>query len=65
MSDKFDKGDVVRLNSGGPDMTIEYRSTGNGKYRCHWFVGREDQQIMQQAEFEEAELQLVRRVKDL
>lgn len=42
----FNVGDIVKLKSGGPDMTVnevmkDYstgRNTGN--YRCQWFAGK-------------------------
>ncbi len=33
----FSSGDVVRLKSGGPRMTIVNFDTKNGCYRCTWF----------------------------
>lgn len=30
-------GDVVRLKSGGPKMTVNY--IGSGQYICKWFSG--------------------------
>lgn len=39
----FKEGDVVKLKSGGPRMTVESHAD-DGKARCVWFVGnkRED-----------------------
>jgi uncharacterized protein YodC (DUF2158 family) len=36
---EFKNGDVVRLRSGGPDMTIKGENLLNGKVLCQWFVG--------------------------
>jgi len=42
----FSIGDVVRLRSGGPDMTVQKKVTTTPfgepcdlTYRCQWFVG--------------------------
>ena len=35
---KFEVGAVVQLVSGGPLMTVEGRSNGEGKVRCVWFI---------------------------
>lgn len=34
-------GDVVRIKSGGPNMTIELLGTGSNsnECKCQWFVG--------------------------
>lgn len=34
---KFNKGDVVSLKSGGPQMTIQVFSEESGQVNCHWF----------------------------
>jgi uncharacterized protein YodC (DUF2158 family) len=49
MGNKFEKGDVVKLKSGGPEMTVskvkEPGSTYNNRnddgyqYNCEWFKG--------------------------
>jgi uncharacterized protein YodC (DUF2158 family) len=40
---EFKKGDVVKLKSGGPDMTIveigEFGYDPTIKAKCHWFEG--------------------------
>jgi uncharacterized protein YodC (DUF2158 family) len=38
--DQFQIGDVVRLRSGGPAMTVSAQHS-NGKYNCQWFVDGE------------------------
>lgn len=48
MSDpKFKPGDLVRLKSGGPVMTIEklnldFYKEWEGSYSCSWFAGAKD-----------------------
>jgi len=48
MTNKFNKGDVVQLISGGPAMTVdavpgdpisEYNHEARKDYRCEWFKG--------------------------
>lgn len=48
MANKFNKGDIVQLISGGPAMTVdavpgepisEYSREGRKDYRCEWFKG--------------------------
>jgi len=45
---RFNVGDVVLLNSGGPDMTVSYNGpvvfpsgTRDDLVTCKWFVGKE------------------------
>lgn len=42
---KFELGDIVKLKSGGPDMTVKEVHTKmndefSGSYRCQWFAGK-------------------------
>lgn len=38
---KFAIGDIVRLKSGGPEMTIQSTPEGTSKvYNCQWFAGK-------------------------
>lgn len=37
--DEFETGDIVRLKSGGPEMTVSQSATG-GRIRCQWFAGK-------------------------
>ena len=36
---EFDVGDVVRLKSGGPRMTVVGRMWGSDQLLCSWFEG--------------------------
>lgn len=44
MGTQFKKGDLVRLKSGGPDMTIDElyppRIGNDASARCVWFAGK-------------------------
>ncbi|MEO4110900.1 YodC family protein [Acinetobacter pittii] len=63
---KYAIGDIVKLNAGGPDMTI--RSQGryrprdsetyqfNGIYECQWFAGKK----LESGDFREESLDLVK-----
>lgn len=35
----FAKGDLVKLKSGSPTMTVQECVEALGKYRCQWFSG--------------------------
>ena len=41
---KFNIGDIVKLKSGGPDMTVQTENensiTGAISYHCQWFAGK-------------------------
>lgn len=40
---RFQVGDVVRLKSGGPEMTVEHsieHDDDDTSYRCQWFAGK-------------------------
>lgn len=37
---EFKVGDIVKLKSGGPDMTVEEWSAYYGSYECQWFAGK-------------------------
>jgi uncharacterized protein YodC (DUF2158 family) len=38
---KFDIGDIVKLKSGGPDMTVQaLPNAANSNYTCQWFAGK-------------------------
>ena len=45
MNNKFKAGDVVRLKSGGPDMTVTTAGTDSGvpTVWCSWFIGNKQE----------------------
>jgi uncharacterized protein YodC (DUF2158 family) len=64
MSEKFKDGNVVRLKSGGPDMTVTYagpvdfgHSVRNDLVSCRWFVSKTKHET---GRFQDVELDLVR-----
>jgi uncharacterized protein YodC (DUF2158 family) len=36
----FKRGDVVRLKSGGPPMTVDEKGQYGDELVCHWFDGK-------------------------
>jgi uncharacterized protein YodC (DUF2158 family) len=53
---KFKVGDIVKLKSGGPEMTVEKPFTHDGiAYRCQWFAGKK----MESGIFPEDSLEIV------
>lgn len=45
MSNKYKIGDIVKLKSGGPEMTVRKVDSNMGgeflgSYRCQWFAGK-------------------------
>jgi len=41
VANKFKIGDIVQLNSGGPEMTVKtILDSAGGNYRCQWFAGK-------------------------
>ncbi|MBN6078619.1 YodC family protein [Aggregatibacter actinomycetemcomitans] len=61
LENKFEIGQIVRLKSGGPDMTIQSLikdfSTKEflGEYKCQWFAGKK----LENGVFPEQSLELV------
>jgi uncharacterized protein YodC (DUF2158 family) len=37
---RFQVGDIVKLKSGGPEMTVRGRAPTVGAYDCQWFAGK-------------------------
>lgn len=58
LENKFEVGQVVKLKSGGPDMTIQGFGTieFSGNYRCQWFAGKK----LENGVFPEQSLELVK-----
>lgn len=60
---KYNVGDIVKLNAGGPDMSIRYVKKDYpsreflGAYTCQWFAGKK----LDEGEFKEESLVLVRK----
>ncbi|WP_447894254.1 YodC family protein [Vreelandella sp. GE22] len=44
MDDKFVVGDIVKLKSGGPEMTVNAPIANPRGYRCQWFAGKKLEQ---------------------
>jgi uncharacterized protein YodC (DUF2158 family) len=41
VENKFNVGDIVKIKSGGPDMTVQTIPTERtSNYRCQWFAGK-------------------------
>ncbi|AUF98827.1 DUF2158 domain-containing protein [Pseudomonas sp. 02C 26] len=38
--DKFAVGDIVKLKSGGPAMTVQAKEFNSDYYVCQWFAGK-------------------------
>lgn len=54
---KFEIGDVVKLNAGGPEMSVYEVLTGYDEYKCQWFAGKK----LEEGFFEGRTLILVRK----
>ncbi|WP_455921817.1 YodC family protein [Pseudomonas putida] len=52
---EFKIGDIVKLRSGGPDMTVRNCPTPSvrGYYTCQWFAGKK----LESGDFNEASLE--------
>ncbi|WP_281439441.1 YodC family protein [Pseudomonas moorei] len=53
---EFKIGDIVKLKSGGPDMTVQRWSTLENAYTCQWFAGKK----LDHGSFKFESLELVR-----
>ena len=45
MTNTYNIGDIVKLKSGGPEMTVRKVNTNmsdefSGSYQCQWFAGK-------------------------
>lgn len=52
---KYNLGDIVKLNAGGPEMSVK-EQLKNSLYRCQWFAGKK----LDWGDFSEQSLILVR-----
>ncbi|MEI9409150.1 DUF2158 domain-containing protein [Mesorhizobium sp. Cs1299R1N1] len=55
MPNTFKTGDVVKLRSGGPRMTVS-DGAASGMYLCHWFNREGDVWTPQHAGFKQEQL---------
>lgn len=44
MSKKFETGQLVKLKSNGPEMTVRTFSVHQEAYQCQWFAGKKLEQ---------------------
>jgi uncharacterized protein YodC (DUF2158 family) len=51
--DEFQIGDIVKLKSGGPDMTVQRLPDTSEQYTCQWFAGKK----LESGRFKEATLE--------
>ena len=49
---KFTVGSIVKLKSGGPEMTVQSVPTQYNEYFCQWFAGKK----LERGEFPEGSL---------
>jgi uncharacterized protein YodC (DUF2158 family) len=60
MASEFKVGDIVKLKSGGPEMTVEREFVNydtkktTGRYECQWFAGKK----LESGQFQEDSLEL-------
>lgn len=50
---EFEIGDIVKLKSGGPDMTVQDYEAAYSRYTCQWFAGKK----LEKGYFKEASLE--------
>ncbi|MCE4543412.1 MULTISPECIES: YodC family protein [unclassified Caballeronia] len=53
---EFEVGAIVKLKSGGPNMTVQEWSSYYGKYVCQWFAGKK----LEDGKFQGESLELVK-----
>ena len=56
MASTFKIGDVVKLRSGGPRMTVAETGAASGSVLCHWFNRNDDVWSPQHAGFKADQL---------
>lgn len=57
----FNTGDIVKLKSGGPDMTVQGEVIGHrGTFNCQWFAGKK----LERGNFNSDSLELVDQGED-
>ncbi|MBY6206902.1 MULTISPECIES: YodC family protein [Halomonas] len=60
METKFGVGDIVKLKSGGPEMTVRNLPREGGVvYTCQWFAGKK----LEQGQFPEDSLEKVEKAE--
>lgn len=60
METKFGVGDIVKLKSGGPGMTVrQVPRDGARTYTCQWFAGKK----LEQGQFPEGSLEKVEKAE--
>lgn len=60
MDNKFEVGDIVKIKSGGPDMTVQALPRATSRYyTCQWFAGKK----LEQGHFPEDALEKVEKAK--
>lgn len=52
---EFEIGAIVKLNAGGPDMSVKFYRESNEIYTCQWFAGKK----LEQGEFKAVGLERV------
>lgn len=55
---EFQTGEIVKLKSGGPDMTVRAKANTSGtSYLCQWFAGKK----LEQGTFAKESLEYVKK----
>jgi uncharacterized protein YodC (DUF2158 family) len=57
---EYQIGEIVKLKSGGPDMTVKNKANASGSsYHCQWFAGKK----LEQGQFSVESLEYVKKDK--